>query len=111
MKSKSPYAGFHQISMARDSIEKKTALITPDGHYEYLRVPFRLANAPTAFQRALYNALGNIRSKNALLYLGDILIPSKTMGEGFLKLERVLTALSEAGISLNTKKKKVDFLQ
>lgn len=96
-------AGFHQIPVAKDSIEK-TAFVTPDGHYEYLRVPFGLSNAPAVFQRAICNALGCLKDKDALIYLDDILIPSKTISEGLSKLDRVLTALAKAGFSLNIKK-------
>jgi hypothetical protein len=96
-------ADFHQIPLAQNSIEK-TAFVTPDGHYEYLRVPFGLSNAPAVFQRAICNALGNLNNKDALIYLDDLLIPSKTILERMEKLERVLTFLTKAGFSLNLKK-------
>jgi hypothetical protein len=41
-------AGFHQIKVHSDSVEK-FAFITPEGQFEYLRVPFGLANAPCSF--------------------------------------------------------------
>lgn len=82
----------------------QTAFITPDGHYEYLRVPFGLSNAPAVFQRAVSNALGNLKNKDALIYLDDILIPSNTVAEGIEKLKRVLIALTDTGFSLNIKK-------
>jgi hypothetical protein len=42
-------AGFHQIKVHPDSVEK-LAFITPEGQFEYLRMPFDLANAPSIFQ-------------------------------------------------------------
>lgn len=96
-------SGFHQVPLAEDSIEK-TAFVTPDGHYEYLRVPFGLSNAPAVFQRAICKAVGKLKDKDALVYLDDILIPSKSVAEGLDKLDRVLASLTKAGFSLNINK-------
>ena len=43
-------SGFHQIPMHPDS-KKYTAFSTPDGHFQYNRMPFELKNAPVTFQR------------------------------------------------------------
>ncbi|XP_076545712.1 uncharacterized protein LOC143305557 [Osmia lignaria lignaria] len=96
-------SGFYQISIAEDSIEK-TAFVTPDGHYEFLRMPFGLANAPAVFQRAINTALGTLRNKIALVYIDDVLIPSRTIEEGLKYLEIVLQALDTAGFSINIEK-------
>jgi hypothetical protein len=101
-------SGFYQISISDESIEK-TSFITPDGHYDYLRMPFGLANAPAVFQRALLNALGALKDSIAVVYLNDILIPSATVGEGLEFLQLILEALKVAGFSLNISKCK--FLQ
>ena len=45
-------SGFHQIPMHSDSIEK-TAFVTPDGQWEFLRMPFGLVNAPAVFQKTM----------------------------------------------------------
>jgi hypothetical protein len=101
-------SGFHQIPISDESIEK-TGFITPDGHYDYLRMPFGLANAPAVFHRALLNALGALKDSIAVVYLHDILIPSATIGEGLEFLQLILEALKVAGFSLNISKCK--FLQ
>ncbi|VEN50974.1 unnamed protein product [Callosobruchus maculatus] len=96
-------SGFHQIPIDADSVHK-TAFVTPDGHFEYLRMPFGLANAPAVFQRAINRALGNLRNTEALVYLDDILIPSETVEDNLTSLGNVLQALKNAGFSLNLKK-------
>lgn len=97
------FSGFHQILISPEHIHK-TGFVTPDGHYEYVRMPFGLANAPAVFQRAITKALGTLRDNIALVYLDDVLIPSKTVEEGLHNLELVLEALRVAGFSLNLAK-------
>ena len=43
-------SGYHHIDLDKDSI-KKTAFVAPFGKYEYLKVPFGLAQAPAYFQK------------------------------------------------------------
>ena len=45
-------SGYHHIALDKDAI-KKTAFVTPFGKYEYLKVPFGLAQAPSYFQNLI----------------------------------------------------------
>lgn len=95
--------GFHQIEVEEKSIPK-TSFITPDGHYEYLKMPFGLVNAPSVFQRLINTALGVLRFYEVLIYMDDLLIASDSIEEGLRLLELVLSLLHEAGFKLNLEK-------
>lgn len=51
-----------------------TAFVTPEGMYEFLRMPFGLANGPAVFQRMIHIVCSNLRYNKILIYLYDILI-------------------------------------
>lgn len=96
-------SGYYQIPMGEGS-RHLTAFVTPDGHYEFKRMPFGLANAPAIFQKMMNQILGSRRFKSALAYMDDLLIPSASIEEGFQRLEDVLIILQEAGLTLKLSK-------
>lgn len=95
--------GFYQIPMDKDSVPK-TGFVTPEGHYEFLRVPFGLANSPCVFQRLMDKILGPLRFNKVLPYIDDLLIPSTTEEEGLEVLKQVLQILRESKLTLNIEK-------
>jgi hypothetical protein len=96
--------GFHQMEIDEGS-KHITAFITPDGLYEYHRMPFGLVNAPAVYQRAIDKALGKLKGTEAHVYMDDVLIvPSESIEEDLQRLENVLHALANAGFSLNYRK-------
>ena len=50
-------SGYHHIALDDDDAIKKTAFVTPLGKYEYLKIPFGLAQAPTYFQNLMNKVL------------------------------------------------------
>ncbi len=91
-------SGYWQILMHEDSIEK-TAFSTPDGHYEFLRVPFGLKNAPADFSRIMNIVLGNLPFVE--IYLDDITVHSKTFKEHIKNIKIVKKRLKEANLKIN----------
>lgn len=106
--------GYHQIPMEEASIPQ-TAFTTPDGHFEYLRMPFGLCNAPAVFQRAVNKVLGNLRYGKAIAYMDDVLLPASTIEEGLQNLREVLNSFRKAGLTFRISKcqffmEKVEYL-
>lgn len=98
------FSGYYQVPVAPESIPL-TAFVTQDGHYEFLRVPFGLTNAPAVFQRMLNSALGQLRFNKVLVYLDDILIiPSISIEQNFEILQEIFEILKKNGLTLNVKK-------
>lgn len=81
-------SGFYQIPLSEES-KPKTAFVTPDGQWEFNRMPFGLANAPAVFERTVNKALGDLRFSTAVAYMDDVLVPSKDVSEGFKNLEMI----------------------
>lgn len=107
-------SGYYQIPMAEGS-RHLTAFVTPDGHYEYTRMPFGLVNAPAVFQHMINKALGRDRYDLAIPYMDDILSPASSINEGLIKLRKIFVSLRNAKLTLNINKcyffkKKLDYL-
>ena len=95
-------SGYHQVRIHPDDCHK-TAFIVPDGFYEYKVIPFGLANAPAAFMRMMHKILHPHR-RNAIVYLDDVLIFSKTLTEHKAHVEDVLRALRKERLRLKESK-------
>lgn len=95
-------SGFHQIEMDPKSIPKTAFNAATGGHYEYLRMPFGLENAPATFQRCMNDILRSI--PNCVVYMDDILIFTATTEEHFRILELVLQKLAEYNMKIQLDK-------
>lgn len=97
------YSGYYQIPMSTNSISK-TAFITPEGKYEFLRMCFGLCNAPYIFQRMMSTIIRELPDGTAFSYLDDVIIPARTEEEALIKTELVLKLLRKYGLTLQLKK-------
>ena len=97
--SRAYYQGF----MAPDSCNK-TAFVTPWGFYEWVRIPFGLANAVPAFQRFMEGVLEGYRDNFALPYLDDTIVHSQSVAEHINHIREVLRKFQEKGLKLNLSK-------
>ena len=85
--------------MAEDDIPK-TAITTPFGLYEFLRMPFGLKNAAQTFQRFMDKVLRGLDF--CYDYIDDLLIASKSPEEHLKHLRLVFERLSQHGIVINS---------
>lgn len=101
--------GFHQVEMDPDSI-KYTSFVTPNGQYEYVRMPFGLKNAPSVFQRFIKKILSPfIQRGEIVIFMDDISLATKTFAEHIDLLRRVLQCLTDNGLELKLSKCKFCF--
>lgn len=96
-------SGFHQIEVHPRDIEK-TAFSVDHGHYEYVRMPFGLKNAPSTFQRVMDNVLKDLQGTVCLVYMDDIIIFSTSLQEHILNLDKVFSKLRDANLKVQLDK-------
>jgi hypothetical protein len=96
-------AAFNLLRVAKGH-EWKTAFRTPWGLYEYLVMPFGLANAPACFQRFIQFVLREFLSVSCYVYIDDILVFSKTREEHQQHVTQVLQCLQDHRLFASPKK-------
>ena len=96
--------GYHHIPLDKSSIPK-TAFNSPFSKYKYVKVLFRLAQAPAYFQELMMGILKDFPF--AIAYLDDIIIFSKTPQEHLSHICMVFKKPKSANLSM--KKSKCSF--
>lgn len=95
--------GFHQILVDIKDIEK-TAFSVPNGHYEFLRMPFGLRNAPASFQCMMNEILEGLINKICVVYMDDILIFSTSLTEHMINLTKIFERLRKYNLKIQVDK-------
>ena len=95
--------GYHQVPIAIQDREK-TAFITPDGLFQFKRMPFELCNAVPTFRRLMDQDLAGLKWKTCFVFMYDILVPGRDLSLHNERLDAVLKELIKAGLTLNVKK-------
>ena len=99
-------SGYYHIALGKDS-RTKTTFVTPFGKYEFLQVPFGLAQVPAFFQHLINKVLDNCPF--AMMYLDDINIFSDMEEEHLAHIEEIFKRLEAADLKM--KKIQVRLLQ
>ncbi|GFY13827.1 retrovirus-related Pol polyprotein from transposon 17.6 [Trichonephila clavipes] len=97
-------SAFNQIPL-HFAARHKTAFSTPDGDKnEFNRLCFGLKNSPKAFQSIAQEVLGDLLHNEALVYIDDIILFTKTIDEHFELLGKVFERFERIHLKFNPSK-------
>ena len=97
------FAAYNNVRVHLDS-RKYTAFSTPDGHYEYLRMPFGLKTAVSVYSRFVAMAIAGVAPDKIGIYLDDMLVFTDDPYEHLNVLEEVFQKHREVGLMLKPSK-------
>ena len=95
-------SGYYHIGLNELAKPKSAFVLSSLGKYQFNRVPFGLAQAPTYFQKLINDVLKGCNF--AMGYLDDIIIYSRSEKEHLEYLEEIFTRLKAAGLKLKLEK-------
>ena len=94
---------YHLVCIAKGD-KWKTTFYTRYGAFKWSVMPFRLTNAPAAFQYFMNNMFSNLLDVCVMVYLDDILIYSNDITQHQSHIKEVLKWLWKAGLYMKAEK-------
>jgi predicted aspartyl protease len=96
-------AGFWQVPLHPEDAPK-TAFLSHDGLFEWIRMPMGLTNSPAIFQRVMDLAFAGMTWRNLLVYVDDVLIMSPSFDQHLEDLEEAFMRLIDIDMTIKPKK-------
>lgn len=99
-------SGYWGIPMHPEDIEK-TAFVAPRGKYEFIVMPYGLANAQATFQRGMDNLVKDLHEeghKDVEAYVDNLVVYSTSFEQHLATLERLLHYVDHYNLSLRPDK-------
>ena len=93
--------GYWQIAIPEEDIPK-TAFVTPDGSYEFLKMPFGMINSAATLKRAMKKLIEDLDDVD--FYWDDILVHTRTWEEHIRALRELFSRLVQAGLTIRPTK-------
>ena len=88
--------GYWQVPVAAEDVPK-TAFVTPDGCYEFLRMPFGMKNSGATLVRGMRQLLSGMEHVDS--YIDDLIIYTEDWDSHLQVLEELLSRLEKANLS------------
>ena len=96
-------SGYHQVDLDEETSEM-CAFSTRKGHYQYMKLPMGLRGSGMTFQKMVTLLLSGMLHTEALAYLDDCVLFSKSISQHMGTLEEVLKRFSDANLKLKPRK-------
>ncbi len=94
---------FHTIPVHEEHRDF-TSFNTPMGQFRFCRLPFGLANAPSAYSRLVQMALDRLPTGFAMGYIDDIIAHSQSVDDHIEHLRHIVMLHVDVGMKLNLQK-------
>ncbi|UYV82757.1 K02A2.6-like [Cordylochernes scorpioides] len=94
---------FWQVGLTK-ATRRFSAFATPDGLYEFTRLPFGWKNSPPKFQRVISEILDDLLERRVVVYLDDICCGAPTLDECASLTYDILHRLNKFNMTVNLDK-------
>ena len=104
--------GYWQIPVAEENV-KKTAFVTSDGNYEFIRMPFGMKNSGATLVRGLRMLISDLENVDS--YIDDLIVYTEDWDTHIRVLDELMNRLQQANLTARPTKcvfgaKSVEFL-